>query len=385
MEKQTEMNTETKFEKPRHWVSMEELTPQYWNDSAIQERRSQEFFDKPIETLEKIESMDKSGVSRRDFLTIMGASMAMASFACARRPVNKIIPYVVQPQELTPGVPLFYASTYKEGSNSYGIVVKTREGRPIKLEGNELDPSSKGALNAQGQASLLSLYDPERLKAPMKGSKAGGKFSTNWGDVDALVVAALKASKKIRILSLPENSESTRRMMKEFMTGADLKWIEVDPIGMYDVIDGQSESYGTSVIPSYSFDQADVVVSFGADFLGSKTEIEASGAGIEGAVFPDLGVTEAFRSRYRQTYGNDIQIAFAANAYDVASLVASAFSQTPAGTLTSAEVLSKLKNMPPLIGAHGSFVFEQSHDHGPAFVSEIIIRKIEGGEIHDLR
>ena len=131
--------------------------------------------------------------------------------------------------------------------------------------------------------------------------------------------------------------------------------------------------------------QAISLPTFGADFLGSKTEIEASGAGIEGAVFPDLGVTEAFRSRYRQTYGNDIQIAFAANAYDVASLVASAFSQTPAGTLTSAEVLSKLKNMPPLIGAHGSFVFEQSHDHGPAFVSEIIIRKIEGGEIHDLR
>jgi MoCo/4Fe-4S cofactor protein with predicted Tat translocation signal len=81
MEKQTDMKTETKFEKPRHWVSMEELTPEYWSDPAIQERRSQEFFDKPIETLEKIESMDKTGVSRRDFLTIMGASMAMASFA----------------------------------------------------------------------------------------------------------------------------------------------------------------------------------------------------------------------------------------------------------------------------------------------------------------
>lgn len=271
MEKQTDMKTETKFEKPRHWVSMEELTPEYWSDPAIQERRSQEFFDKPIETLEKIESMDKTGVSRRDFLTIMGASMAMASFACARRPVNKIIPYVVQPQELTPGVPLFYASTYREGMNSYGIVVKTREGRPIKLEGNELDPASSGSLSARAQASLLKLYDPERLKSPMKGTKAGGKSSTSWSDVDALIVAALKASKKVRIVSLPQSGESTRRLMKEFMSSSqsDMKWIEVDPIGMNDLIDGQNESYGTSVVPSYSFDQADVVVSFGADFLGT--------------------------------------------------------------------------------------------------------------------
>ncbi len=270
MEKQTEMKTETKFEKPRHWVSMEELTPDYWSDPAIQERRSQEFYDKPIETLEKIENLDKAGVSRRDFLTIMGASMAMASFACARRPVNKIIPYVVQPQELTPGVPLFYASTYTEGSNSYGIVVKTREGRPIKLEGNELDPYSNGSLSARAQASLLRLYDPERLKSPMKGTKSGSKSTTGWSEVDAMIAAAIKASKNVRVVTAPHNSESTRRLMKEFMAaGSNIKWTEIDPIGMGDVADGQQASYGNAVIPNYAFDQADVVVSFSADFLGT--------------------------------------------------------------------------------------------------------------------
>lgn len=264
------MKTEAKFEKPRHWVSMEELTPEYWSDPAIQERRGQEFYDKPIETLEKIESLDKAGVSRRDFLTIMGASMAMASFACARRPVNKIIPYVVQPQELTPGVPLYYASTYTEGSNSYGIVVKTREGRPIKLEGNELDPYSNGSLSARAQASLLRLYDPERLKAPMKGQKGSGKSTTTWSDVDAMIAAAIKASKNVRIVTAPHSSESTRRLMKEFMAaGSNVKWTEIDPIGMGDVVDGQQASYGNAVIPNYAFDQADVVVSFGADFLGT--------------------------------------------------------------------------------------------------------------------
>ena len=270
MEKELEKN----FERPRHWVSTEELTPDYWNDEAQQARRAQEFYDKPIETLEKIELLDKSGVSRRDFLTIMGASMAMASFACARRPVNKIIPYVTQPQELTPGVPLYYASTYKEGAYSYGVLVKTREGRPIKLEGNDLHPLNKGSLTARAQASILNLYDPDRLKAPMKGSKEGGKSSTSWSEVDALVVAALKVSKKIRILSYPQSGESTRRLMKEFMGGleaahADVKWVEADPLGMSDVTDGQMESYGTAVVPNYFFDQAEVVVSFGADFLGT--------------------------------------------------------------------------------------------------------------------
>jgi Fe-S-cluster-containing dehydrogenase component/anaerobic selenocysteine-containing dehydrogenase len=262
---------EKKFDQPRHWVSLEELTPGYWSDEQAQTRRGQEFYDKPIETLEKIEAMDQSGVTRRDFLTIMGASMAMASFACARRPVNKIIPYVVQPQELTPGNALFYASTIKGfGCDGYGIVVKTREGRPIKIEGNEEHPMNAGALSAQAQASILSLYDPERLKAPMKGSKGGSKSTTTWNEIDATIAGALKVAKKIRIVSYPQNSDSTRRAMKEFM-GAfnDVKWLEVDSVGLDEVAEAQSDSYGTRVIPHYAFDRADVVVAFGADFLGS--------------------------------------------------------------------------------------------------------------------
>ena len=259
-----------KFEKPRHWVSVEELKPEYWADEAVQTRHSQEFYDKPIETLEKIETLDRAGVSRRDFLTVMGASMAMASFACARRPVNKIIPYVVQPQEMTPGNPLYFSSTCRECANACGLLVKTREGRPIKLEGNESHPVNQGSLCAQGQASILNLYDPDRLKQPMKGSKEGQKSSANWAEVDALVVAALKEAKKVRIISLPESSESSRRAIKEFMSAfSDAKWIEVDPSGMDEVAEGQIESYGTRVVPEYAFDRAEMVVSFGADFLGT--------------------------------------------------------------------------------------------------------------------
>jgi molybdopterin-containing oxidoreductase family iron-sulfur binding subunit len=263
-------NQEMKFQKPRYWMGLEELKAEYWSDEAQQVRNAQEFYDKPIETLEKIEALDKSGVTRRDFLTIMGASMAMASFACARRPVNKIIPYVIQPQEMVPGNPLYFASTCRECAKSCGLLVKTREGRPIKLEGNDAHPVNQGKLCAQGQASVLNLYDPERLKQPMKGSKGGTKSSANWAEVDSLVAGALKEARRVRILSLPESGESTRRIIKEFMAAfADSKWIEVDPRASEEVADGQSESYGTHAIPNYAFDRAEMVVSFGADFLGT--------------------------------------------------------------------------------------------------------------------
>jgi ABC-type branched-subunit amino acid transport system substrate-binding protein len=131
--------------------------------------------------------------------------------------------------------------------------------------------------------------------------------------------------------------------------------------------------------------QAVSLPSFGADFLGSKTEIEAAGSAINGAVFPDLGVTSAFRKRYLQTYGNDIQIAFAANAYDVASLVASTFANSPSGALSSEEVLEKMRKQPSLIGAHGSFVFQEDETNGPAFVSQLVLRKVVDGEIRDLQ
>src|SRR5688500_14413310 len=104
----TPIEGQKNFEPPRHWVDLDELTENYWQDDKSQTLRGQEFLHKPIETLEKIEKADTQGLARRDFLTLMGASMAMASFACARRPVEKIIPYVVKPAEITPGVSNFY-------------------------------------------------------------------------------------------------------------------------------------------------------------------------------------------------------------------------------------------------------------------------------------
>lgn len=269
---------ETNESLPRHWMTMDELSPQYWTDKAAQEKRGQEFFEKPIESLENLEKTGQAGIARRDFLTLMGASMALTATACARRPVNKIIPYVVKPEEIIPGVSYSYASTFNDGFNSYGILTTNREGRPIKLEGNPDHPVNKGALSVRAQASVLSLYDPDRLKHPVKLDRSGNDTGTRveYKDADAAVMVALKNAGSVRVLSTPIMGDSTRKLVKEFLGSfRDGELVEYEPITYGDISEAQTLSYGSSEIPGYDFERADVVVSLGADFLetwGSSTE-----------------------------------------------------------------------------------------------------------------
>lgn len=264
----------TSFTPPRHWIGPEELNESFWSDPALKEKRGQEFFEKPIEQIAKIDATDTQGFARRDFLTIMGASMALSTMACARRPVRKIIPHVQKPEGVLPGVPTYYASTCAETGE--GILIKNREGRPIKLEGNPDHPLNKGSLSARAQASLLSLYDPENLKRPVARVRASGaSLEGNWAEVDRQVVSKLKDAQakggKVALLTgiSARKSPSLARLMKEFLapfSGSKLASYELlsdEAIAM-----GQLESYGQAVVPFYHFERANVVVSFGSDFLG---------------------------------------------------------------------------------------------------------------------
>lgn len=260
------------FVPPRHWVGPEELDASYWADSKTSEKRGQEFFEKPVELIDAIDRTDKGGIARRDFLTVMGASMALSTLACARRPVHKIIPYVIKPEEITLGVSNAYATTCQECSTACGVIAKTREGRPIKLEGNPDHPLNRGKLCSRGQASLLNLYDPERLRAPLMRSRPGntaGKEAT-WAEVDASIASKLKGAKRVRVLSGPINSESTLRLIKDFLAafpnGQHVEW---EPLAHDDLVEAQAVTYGAGVVPQYKFDQAKLVVSLGADFLGT--------------------------------------------------------------------------------------------------------------------
>ncbi len=264
------------FQSPRHWVGPEELNENYWKDPAILEKRGQEFYEKPVEWLDKLESAaggDAAGMARRDFLTVMGASMAMAGASCVRRPVHKIIPYIIQPQETVLGVPSWYSSTCQECSVGCGLLVKTRESRPIKLEGNPEHPINQGSLCTSGQASLLNLYDPDRLTTPMTMNRSTQiRQVASWEDADAAVLSHLQAARarggRVRLLSGLVSGESSLRMVREFLRlFKDGKHVVFEALELEEVMDAQEISYGHAVYPHYRFEKAHLIVSLGSDFL----------------------------------------------------------------------------------------------------------------------
>ena len=140
-----------------YWKSIEEFR----NPKPFAEAAKNEFADDILEAPSKM--------SRKKFLSIMGASIALASLSSCRKPIQKIIPYVNAPEEMIPGVPKYYATTMPFGLNAYGIIVESHEGRPTHIEGNSNHPSTQGATNSFVQASILDLYDPDRIKKPYNG------------------------------------------------------------------------------------------------------------------------------------------------------------------------------------------------------------------------
>lgn len=246
----------------KYWKGLEELnkTPEFV------EKNKHEFAEPiPIE-----EVLSGSGLSskapRRDFLKALGFGVgAVTLAACQKVPVHKSIPYLIKPEEVTPGIANYYTSTYE----GHAILVKTREGRPIKIEGNPNDVLSKGGVSAQAQASVLDLYDVNRLKDPKKdGGDAG------WAGIDTFVkseLAAIKAGgKKIRLVSSTITSPSTLAVIADFITQyPNTRHITYDAVSYTGIIQGNQNSFGKAVLPHYQFDKADVIVSFGADFLGT--------------------------------------------------------------------------------------------------------------------
>ncbi|MGE4233433.1 MAG: 4Fe-4S dicluster domain-containing protein [Bacteriovoracia bacterium] len=222
-----------------------------------------------------VESVGQTDESRREFLKLMGASFAMLSLsACTKRPVERIFPYLKKPEETTAGVSNWYASTCGECDSKCGVLVRTREGRPLKLEGNPSHPVSQGGLCARGQASLLNLYDADRLRTPIERSRGKTNQVLSWDDVDQKVIAKLKEVKQsggsVRILTGELSSPTTEKLVREFTRSfSNASHIVYEPLAPEEVQNAQELSYGTSVLPRYRFDKANLIVTFGADFLGA--------------------------------------------------------------------------------------------------------------------
>ncbi len=250
----------------KYWQSVEELND---NSSVVEALRNNEFSEPiPVEEfLGDKETLAASSTTRRDFLKFVGFSTAAASLAACEGPVVKSIPYVVQPESIIPGVWDFYATSMFDGFDFANLLIKTREGRPIKVENNKMAGANFSA-NARVHASVLSLYDSMRLKQP----KIAGK-DAKWSEVDAKVKASLadaKATgKQVVLLTSTTASPTTDKLIAEFIAAnPTAKHVIYDAVSASPALDAFEMVYGERGLADYDFSKASVIVSVGADFLG---------------------------------------------------------------------------------------------------------------------
>lgn len=248
----------------KYWLSLE----QWNNDPEFMKAAETEFQSSPLR-----EADDEGGWARREFLKLMGASIAMVSAGCIRRPVQKIVPYNTQPEEVTLGMPNFYSSAFTEGSEGVAVLIKTREGRPIKIESHDGHPFSVSGLNIRSQANLLNLYDPERIRGPKRNlfneKKSNSQVvDAKWDSIDKDIVSQLRKGDVV-VLTGGLASPATRAVVGDFVQGFKAKHVVWEALSNEEVREGQRASYGEAVLPHYRFDKAKMIVSIDADFLGT--------------------------------------------------------------------------------------------------------------------
>ena len=253
----------------KYWKGLADLN----NDPIMDKLEQNEFVDEvPVDEFLSDESLSGQGSSRRDFLKFLGFTTAAATLAACETPLTKVIPQVVKPDNLTPGIAKYYASTVYDGHDFASVLVKTREARPIKINPNK--SLSKYGTNARVQASVLSLYDSSRLKNPIKGDK-----QSEWKKVDEEIKVNLNKIKdnngNIRILTSSIISPTTQELINAFIKeysseeSVTVKHIQMDAVSYSGMLDANEDCFGLRHLPTYDFSKAEVIVSFGADFIGN--------------------------------------------------------------------------------------------------------------------
>jgi molybdopterin-containing oxidoreductase family iron-sulfur binding subunit len=240
-----------------YWRSLEELA----DTPEIQELIAREF---PVNA-----STFTDPVGRRQFLKLMSASLALAGVgACTRQPEELIVPYVRQPEEIVPGRPLFYATAMPLGGYASPLLVENHMGRPTKVEGNPDHPASLGATGYFAQASVLSLYDPDRAKTITH----RGEVRT-WSDFlgstrTLLTLQRAQGGSGVRILTETITSPSTAALIGSILEAMpQAKWHQWDAASSDSAREGRRQAFGRDVDVIYHFDRADIIVALDADFL----------------------------------------------------------------------------------------------------------------------
>jgi molybdopterin-containing oxidoreductase family iron-sulfur binding subunit len=250
----------------KYWKSVEELNE---NSSIVETLRNNEFSE-PIPTDEFLsdkESLSSSSTTRRDFLKYVGFSTAAATLAACEGPVHKSIPYVLQPEQIIPGVADYFATSMFDGFDFANLLVKSREGRPIKIENNTI-AGAKFTANARVHASVLSLYDNTRLKV----TKVDQKDAT-WAAADMKIKASLADAKakggQVVLLTNTLASPSTEKLIADFIAqNPNAKHVVYDAVSESAALDAFEAVYGERALVDYDFSKANTIVSVGADFLG---------------------------------------------------------------------------------------------------------------------
>ena len=244
---------------PEFWRSLEELA----GSAEFQEMMHREFPKGASEWLD--------AVSRRGFMKLMGASLAMAGMtACTKQPLEPIVPYVKQPEEAVPGRPLFYATAFSLSGYASPILVESHLYRPTKIEGNDKHPASLGGTDVFAQASILEMYDPDRSQTV---THMGDERT--WGSFLQTVRGALNAQKAvqgagIRILTRTVSSPTLADQLRNFLKiYPQAKWHVYEPVNRDNVYEGARMAFGQPVETRYDFSKADVIVSLDADFLSA--------------------------------------------------------------------------------------------------------------------
>ncbi|WP_290663966.1 MULTISPECIES: TAT-variant-translocated molybdopterin oxidoreductase [Ignavibacterium] len=304
---------------PNYWRSFEEL---YKNEKTL-EARNHEFADGVTDDFNPNESL--SGISRRKFLALLGASAAFAGVACSDyRDKGEIVPYNVKPEEIILGKPNFYASTCTACPNSCGILIKTREGRPIKVDGNPEHPVNRGKICAKGQANILNLYDPERIQQPLKKNSAGFD-NIDWKKADSDIIAALSmaGSKEISIVTHTISSPTFLKVLEDFKSK-----FPSTKVYSYELFNNSNrnsawiKSYGSGNFPLIKWNEAKVIVALDSDFLGvegnriENSRLFAESRDVNSKSFNRLYVIESsmtltgINADYRMRLRPELQFAF---------------------------------------------------------------------------
>ena len=249
-------------------MSEEVKSPNYWK--SLGELARNDEYEKYVEREfpeNATEMNDK--VSRRSFLRVMGASIALAGFAACRRPVQKILPYTKMPEDVVPGNPLYYASAMPFQDALTGIVVENHEGRPGKIEGNEMHPASHGNTSIFGQAEILNMFDPDRSRYVRK----DGERSSVSAFAEFCANHFSNTNQNIAFVSEANSSPTYNRLKDQAMSKfSNAQWITYEPFGEDNALEGTNMAFGQRLRTFNKFDEADIILSFDDDFLNPAAD-----------------------------------------------------------------------------------------------------------------